>query len=147
MAYEQQKQRAQEKMAEIFRQKKIGDRPLSYLKRGHKVKWAEPLNPGWFGIPEGNRKYIVEPATMAIDDFLAIQAGTFGLTAADSEFSLGAYNPTVEQAATNVSEIPTPVLEIKADGSIPQEGRSRAMGAKQAGERYMPVWIAVQVYR
>jgi len=145
MAYEQQKERAEERLKAIFRDKEIDGHSVSYLERGHKIEWDEPLNPGWFGIPGSSRKYVVEPAT--IDSFLRIQAGTFGFGIGDSEFTLGAYQPTVQEAASDVSDIPTPVLEIKADGSVSQEGRSRAMGAKEAGERYMPVWIAVQVYR
>lgn len=144
MSYQDQKKRATQKLDTIFRTGRISNTRVN-ISRGHKG-WAAPLNPGWYGIPDGNRKYIVEPATIDIDDFLEIQRGTFGDIGMNS-FMQGAYDPTVEKAQQNVKDIPTPVLEIKASGKIPQEGRSRALGAKRAGVTRMPIWLAIQVYR
>lgn len=149
MVYPELTKEAEQKMKQIFKSKRIGGQRVR-LKRGHKVKWAPPLNPGWYGIPDGNPKYIVEPATIHVDDWLKVQhaAGEgFGW----NNFLAGAYDPTVEQAKRSIetgrNDIPTPVLEIRHDGRIDQEGRSRALGAKEGGAKWIPIWIAIQVYR
>ena len=120
------------------------------ISRGHRINWGPPLNSSWFGIPEGNKKYVVEPATIKITDFLGVQASSRpSLTY--SGFISGAYGPTVAEAKETIElgngQIPTPVLEIKSGGKVMQEGRSRAVGAMRGGAEYMPIWIAKQVYR
>lgn len=146
--YDDQLERARGRMREIFAEQRLGGVRFR-AERGHRVEWAPPLNPSYFGVPDGSRKYVVEPATVPIDDWLALQRRAS--SGSPFMFRQGAYQPTVDRAAesirTGANDIPTPVLEVKTDGSIPQEGRSRAMGAREGGATEMPVWIAVQVYR
>lgn len=146
--YEEQKRRAEGRLEEILSGGPVNGIRLD-IERGHAWEWAEPLNPGWFGIPGGNRKYVVAPATVNIRDFLRLQAST---RSGDLDrFLRGAYDETVKRAArsieTGANDVPTPVLEMKADGTLAQEGRSRARGASKAGKRRMPIWVAVQVYK
>lgn len=115
--------------------------------------WGSPLNPGWYGIPEGNPKFRVCAAVINIDDWLKMQGRTRNAFSQD-EFEEGAYDPTVKQAkesieSGNPNEIPTPVLEIDYDEYQvkSQEGRSRAMGARAAGEDEIPIWVAAREYR
>lgn len=121
------------------------------VRRGHVVEWAEPLNAGWYGIPDGNPKWVVKPATVDVDDWLELQRATLGGGLGMDRFLGAARDRTIERAAESVrsgrNDIPTPVLEIRHDGSVVQEGRSRALGARHAGARLMPVWVAAQVYR
>lgn len=144
-----QREAAEGFIEKIFRTGKIKGERVD-ISRGHRVNWGPPLNASWFGIPGGRKKYVVEPATIKITDFLGVQAASRpSLTY--SEFVRGAYGPTVAKAKETVElgsgEIPTPVLEIKAGGKVMQEGRSRAVGAMRGGAEYMPIWIAKQVYR
>lgn len=144
--YEQQKKRAEQQMQNILGG--VIDGKRVNIQRGHTVKWASPLNPGWYGIPEGNRKFVVEPATINIGDWLQVQSGDNLL----SPFLSEAYGPTVEQAAESIrsgrNDIPTPVLEVNSAGELlAQEGRSRAVGARRGGATRMPIWVAVRVYR
>lgn len=117
--------------------------------------WGEPESYSWFK----NGKYIGTKGKMPVDEWIDLQ---FYASSTDSKYSFnrGAYNKTVEQVVenvsnNNVSDIPTPVLELKpdeytslADGHIEytltQEGRSRGFGAKKAGLEYIPVYIAVR---
>lgn len=117
------------------------------------VEWGEPLNPGWFGIPDGNPKFRVCPAVISIDDFLRIQVETRNASSV-SQFERGAYEETVEKAKESIEagspeEIPAPVLELDYDEYQvkAQEGRSRAVGAKRGGEDEMHIWVAARDYR
>jgi len=144
-----QREAAEEYVDKIFRTGRIKQEYVD-ISHGHRTKWGPPLNKSWFGIPGGNKKYVVEPATIKITDFLGVQAASRpSLTY--SGFVQGAYGPTVSKAKETVElgsgQIPTPVLEIKASGKVMQEGRSRAVGAMRGGAEYMPIWVAKQVYR
>jgi len=147
--YEQKHEQAVERLKNVLSGGPLLGIHLS-ISRGHSIEWGPPLNPGWFGIPDGNRKFVVAPATISIDSWLALQnkaggSGGFG------RFIDSAYDETVQKAKTSVKtgryDIPSPVLVIKQDGSIPQEGRSRAVGARRAGASKVPIWVAAQVYR
>lgn len=146
--YEEKKKRAREKLDRILRTGRLNGVDLR-LSRGHDRGWAPPLNPGWYGIPDGNRKFLVAPATVSVDGFLRLQGSTSSSSL--GMFLSGAYGETVERAKQSVRtgsyDIPTPVIELRTDGTIPQEGRSRAVGARDAGVERMPVWIAVKVYK
>ena len=115
--------------------------------------WGPPIAAGWFGIPDGNPKFGVCAAVINIDDWLQIQ-GVAGESDTQEQFEAGAYGETVERAKQSIedgdaSSIPTPVLEIHYDDYQvkAQEGRSRAIGAKLAGEAYMPIWVAARDYK
>jgi len=147
--YEQKRELATEKLEDVLSGGPLLGVRLN-ISRGHYVEWGPPLNPGWFGIPDGNKKYVVAPATVGIDSWLALQneaGGPGGL----GGFIDSAYDETVQEARASVEsgryDIPAPVLEIKTDGSVPQEGRSRAVGARKAGASRVPVWVAVRVYK
>jgi predicted acyltransferase (DUF342 family) len=105
-----------------------------------------------FGIPDGNPKYGVVAAEINIGDFLAVQ-GTAVSADSMEAFESGATDSTVEQTKQSIeageeSSIPTPVMEIHRTGVVKiQEGRSRAIGARLAGNTRMPVWVAGQDYR
>jgi len=146
---EKQTNRARDYVDRIFRTGRIDGVGVD-ISRGHQVRWGEPLNTSWFGIPDGNRKYVVEPATIDIEDFIRVQNATRpSLTLND--FKSGAYGKTVQRAKETIQlgngAIPTPVLEIRYNGKISQEGRSRAIGAMRGGATRMPIWIAKQVYK
>lgn len=148
-SYQKQLERAKKRIASVLESGSVAGVQLD-ISRGHDVKWDEPVNPGWFGIPDGNRKYVVEPATVSIRDWLRLQKKVSGAPSM-KRFKRAAYDETVERAKESIEfgtdAIPTPVLEIRADGSIPQEGRSRALGALRAGADYMPIWVAARVYK
>ena len=74
-------------------------------------------------------------------------------SSSESAFRQAAYGPTVEWVQEMVEQgteddIPTPVLEIKANCDADyDEGRSRGVGADEAGLELIPLWIAVQDYK
>jgi hypothetical protein len=151
VTYEQQRERAERALRDILVTGEVGG-VRSDIRRGFETRWGEPLNPGWFGIPDGSRKYVVAPATIDIDDWLRLQHGASGGDFSFGSFQRGAYGPTVEMAAESVRsgsyDIPTPVLEVDPSGEVlAQEGRSRAIGARRGGASRMPIWVAVRVYR
>jgi hypothetical protein len=120
------------------------------LYRGHDNMpgWGPPLSQGWFGIPGSTTKYQVEPVTVGVDSFLRLQMHI--LDQPWQAFVEGAYQPTVQMARETLElgngAVPAPVIEVDVDGSVVQEGRSRALGAKRAGEDLMPAWLAVKAY-
>jgi len=122
------------------------------------TQWAEPYET-LFEVPDGNIKYAVLHAGIAVDDWLAIQFETHDgrgdRTDADDweRFRKEATKQTVTSVADDIAagdteDIPTPILEINPSYKVSYaEGRSRGFGAKEAGLEMMPVWIAAQDYR
>lgn len=144
---------SQKHMDKLFSTKKMNGVSLDIKKGHHTIQWGQPNGAGWFGIPEGNPKFGVLPATIDINDWLRLQ---FQESEASSynHFLKSATSSTREDVCelaekNNLSSIPMPVLEIDYDsyGLKGQEGRSRALGARDAGEKYIPIWIAARDYR
>jgi hypothetical protein len=150
--YDQQLETAKNKVAEIFESDSVLGVKLNITRGHNEVRFGPPNQVGrMVGVPDGNRKYLVEPITVDTDAYLDLQ---FAASEGDSfrNFLNGAYEPTVsfvyQAIVTGMqAEIPTPVLEIKESGQVSQEGRSRTLGVQNAGLARMPVWLAQQVYR
>ena len=143
---------AQERLERFLTTKQINGVSCT-LRTISKSYWGAPLNPGWYGIPDGNKKFAVALAEIRIDDWLKIQGETRP-NLSQEDFEKAAYPDPVTRAKEsaengNLNEIPTPVMEIHYSDYLvkTQEGRSRAVGAKFGGETMMPIWIAAQEYR
>lgn len=139
---------------------------ISYnLKPCSNHDWGLPYNAGYFCITKNASKYAVAQAMINIDDWINIQASALGMSDNVEKFLQGAYDNTKERVEEDVknnkvSDIPAPVLELKpdkwprdlSDGDTViyeprQEGRSRALGAKNAGMKWLPIWVAVRRIR
>lgn len=114
--------------------------------------WGLPYEAGFYSIPDGGIKFTITPVTIRTEDWLDFQNMVHGESNEWDTFRQGAYEPTVQSVATDiengdVEDIPTPVLEIRYDGTATyDEGRSRGFGAKEAGVERMPLWVAVMDY-
>lgn len=113
--------------------------------------WGDPYETA-FSIPNGNPKYTVTKASIAVGDWLTVQKHAHHSTS-EEIFRRDANSTTIERVQNNISlgtteNIPTPVLEISYDGTISyDEGRSRGIGAKKAGLERIPIWIVTRDYR
>jgi hypothetical protein len=113
--------------------------------------WARPYESA-FSIPDGNPKYTVTKASIAVEDWIDVQKHAHS-SETDEGFRLDATEKTIEQVKEDIQagtteDIPTPVLEISYDGTISyDEGRSRGLGAREAGADRMPIWIVTRDYR
>lgn len=109
--------------------------------------WGEPNN--WYTSPKFKHRY----ATIDTEDWLNIQN-------AIGHDTRGAYQDTVERVKQDVEngttgDIPTPTLALEPDeyGVNPveyvpvREGRSRGVGAYEAGLKRMPILVAVRRHR
>jgi len=155
--YEKQVHVARAKVKQIFETDTVLGVKL-YIRRGHNdIQFGPPNHIGdMVGVPDGNRKYLVEPITVDTDAYLQLQfrasEGMWGHTDDYQRFISGAYEPTVQFVHKaivnkNLHKIPTPVLEIKENGRVSQERRSRTLGAQRAQLARIPVWLAQQIYR
>jgi len=150
--YQSQLEAAEGKVEEIFQSDAVLGVDLNIAKGHDEVRFGPPNQVGnLVGVPDGNRKYLVEPITVDSRAYLELQLQA-SETGDMDRFVSGAYEPTVsfvyQAIVTGMQgEIPTPVLEIKESGSVSQEGRSRTLGVLNAGLSRMPVWLAQQVYR
>lgn len=144
---------AEEHIQRLFKTQEINGVTLDIVP-GYPNRWGDPENKAWYGIPDGNPKFAVAKAGVNVDDWLQLQKSTFSNSTPGS-FRHGADDDTrewVKQCAENgdLGDVPEPVLEIKSyeDYKVDaQEGRSRAMGARDAGIKMIPVWIAARSYR
>lgn len=117
-------------------------------------RWDYPYELS-FNIPDGNAKYAVMHAGIAVEDWLdLVQSANVPRSEFDRDaFEANATHSTIERVAADIEagetdDIPTPVLEILPDYTLSYaEGRSRGLGAKRAGLDVMPIWIASQDYR
>ena len=155
--YEKQLDIARAKVKQIFETDTVLGINLD-IRHGHtNIRFGPPNQMGdKVGVPDGNRKYLVEPITVNTDAYLELQflasEGMWGETGDYQRFISGANEPTVQFVHKailnqNMYKIPTPVLEIKEAGHVVQEGRSRTLGAQRAQLYRMPVWLAQQIYR
>ncbi len=134
------------------------------LKRCNYHDWDLPYSASWYGISGGDTdKFVTEQALINVNDWLNIQASTRNIS--KSQFLKGANKNTTQRVEKDIqnnstSDIPTPVLELKpskfshnlTEGDTVvyepmQEGRSRGLGAKNAGLEWLPIWIAVRRIR
>jgi len=112
--------------------------------------WDEPYETD-FSIPDGNVKYTVTKASISTDDWITFQKYAHN-SDSDESFRVGSTQRTIDRVKEDVQngtteDIPTPVLEISYDGTISyDEGRSRGLGAKEAGLDRIPIWIVVRDY-
>jgi len=140
---------------------------ISYnLKPCSNHDWGLPYNASHFCINRKANNYESAQAMINIDDWINIQASALGMSNDVDKFLQGAYDDTKERVEedvknNNTSEIPAPVLELKPNKFWPkeledgdtviyeprQEGRSRALGAKNAGLEWLPIWVAVRRIR
>jgi len=155
--YEKQLDAARAKVKQIFETDTVLGVKLN-IRHGHvDIQFGPPNHIGdMVGVPDGNRKYLVEPIAVNTDAYLQLQfrasESMWGEKGDYQRFISGAYDPTVRFVHKaivnkNLHKIPTPVLEIKENGRVSQEGRSRTLGAQQTGLSRMPVWLAQQIYR
>lgn len=128
-------------------------------------EWDLPYSANHHCITRNANNYAVAQAKINIDDWIKIQASAIGMSNDVEKFLQGAYDNTKERVEediknNNTSGIPAPVLELKPnkwpkqleDGDTViyeprQEGRSRALGAKNAGLEWLPIWVAVRRIR
>lgn len=139
-------------MNKLFSTKKMNGVSLDIKEGHHTTNWGEPNSASWFGVPNGNPKFGLTPATIKIDDWLKLQFQA-SYSNSYSGFIQDAYVETRESVCelaqkNKLSSVPMPVLEIDNEPySIKgQEGRSRALGAKDGGEKYIPIWVAARDY-
>lgn len=113
--------------------------------------WALPYESA-FSIPDGNPKYTVTKASIAVEDWIEVQKHAHSAKT-DEAFRREATENTIEKVKEDIQagtteDIPTPVLEISYDGTISYgEGRSRGLGAKEADAERIPIWIVTRDYR
>lgn len=139
---------------------------ISYdLKKCSNHDWDLPYNAGYYCITNNADKFVVEQAMIDINDWIKIQASAIGMSNNENTFVKAAYGDTVQRVEedvknNNVNNIPAPVLELKPntwpreleDGDTVeytpvQEGRSRAVGARNAGLEWLPIWVAIRRIR
>jgi len=138
---------------------------ISYnLRKCSSHDWDLPYSSSWYGISGSNTdEFAIEQAVINVDDWLDIQASARNMS--KSQFLKGANEDTKKRVEKDIrnndtSEIPAPVLEVKPnkwpselnDGDTViyepmQEGRSRGLGAKNAGVEWLPIWVAVRRIR
>lgn len=93
-------------------------------------------------------KYAMAKACVSVKDFLKAQA--LMKNQSYHLFKKSAYSDKIERAKKGMKKghtVPIPVLEFQLNGDLNrfQEGRHRALAAKDMDKKYFPVYLAKQV--
>ena len=132
------------RMTEFLEDPSIQSRTLD-IEPATSHDWDLPYESGFYGIPDGKKKYAIVKATIKTEDWLQFQMNMHNCSTPE-QFEQAAYEQTITSVAKDiqsgdVEDIPTPVLTVNDTYA---EGRSRGLGAKEGGLERMPIWIIVE---
>ncbi len=139
--------RSGEEIQERAMERLFNGSELPSLQRAEGTPWGSPKD--WY---LSSAKFMCSFATVNVEEWLALHD-------AIGHSRNGAYSGTVEKVETDINEghessIPTPPLEVKPQSfgfgeetkiyEPVREGRSRAVGAQNAGLDTIPLLVAVR---